>query len=74
MSQTGRLFVPLIPECAVHGQMNYNLARKQYLCHGFDGEGCKHIVNDEDVPMKEIGTFDPDEFDFRYVTEWVPIE
>jgi len=46
------------PDCPTHGKMKLDFARNQYICVGFDGEGCEHIVLAEGVPWKIIGKVD----------------
>lgn len=45
------IYVAPIPECPQHGQMHLRLVTADgqssefaYVCHGFDGEGCDHVV------------------------------
>lgn len=49
------LYVAPIPECPVHGKMHHDFARNQWICHGFDGEGCDHVVRCEDLGWEHIG-------------------
>lgn len=62
----GDLYVAPIPKCPVHGQMSLRLAADigiktedvgfVYVCHGFDGEGCGHLVRVDDQDWQHIGS------------------
>lgn len=36
------------PHCPVHGQMHEDFAFDRWGCHGYDGEGCDHVVTNEE--------------------------
>jgi hypothetical protein len=50
------------PRCPDHGQMHWEppaAADRVYppgrwICHGFDGEGCPHVVAEKDLDWTEI--------------------
>lgn len=56
-----------LPRCPVHGQMHYRsqtkpsgggiqvIVRSEWVCHGWDGEGCEHVVNSDDLPWTPAG-------------------
>jgi hypothetical protein len=33
--------------CRLHGPMRYSHVMCQYICRGFDGEGCERKIQDE---------------------------
>lgn len=45
----GEAFLAVAPKCPVHGKMFESFERDRWVCHGFDGEGCDYIVNNEDI-------------------------
>jgi hypothetical protein len=59
-------FAPL-PRCPEHGQMSRRsetrplsggmslITRTEWICHGWDGEGCDHRVPDEDLDWQPLG-------------------
>lgn len=57
------LYVAPIPKCPEHGQMHLRVAQRPedganifvYICHGFDGEGCDHLVRVSDQDWQHIG-------------------
>lgn len=55
----GPAYIMPEPECPVHGQMRENFARDSWTCAGFDGEGCGHVVRNEDRELMHIGTAGP---------------
>lgn len=42
-----------VPRCPVHGVMRYVFAMCQWVCKGYDGEGCPVIVTDEEMARSE---------------------
>ncbi len=36
------------PRCPTHGQMHHDFATDQWVCQGWDGEGCPHLVTAEE--------------------------
>lgn len=42
-----------LPRCSKHGQMNYDFDSGQWVCHGFDGEGCDYVAPAEWVYLGE---------------------
>lgn len=51
----------IMPEqaCPVHGQMREDFARDSWTCAGWDGEGCDHVVRNEDRELVRIGVAGP---------------
>jgi hypothetical protein len=47
-----------VPECPVHGRMRLDFAMDRWTCPGFDGEGCGHVVNEEDRDYRPLGIVD----------------
>lgn len=47
------------PECPVHGRMREDFARDRWACAGWDGEGCEHVVRNEDRESVYIGIASP---------------
>jgi hypothetical protein len=47
--KSGNGQVALEPSCPVHGRMSLDFARDSWVCHGWDGEGCDHVVRMEDM-------------------------
>jgi hypothetical protein len=55
-----------LPRCPVHGQMHYRaqtrpagggisvIIRSEWICHGWDGEGCDHVVDSDDLPWTPL--------------------
>jgi hypothetical protein len=43
------------PQCPEHGQMRYEPVMSRWTCGGFDGEGCGHVVTDEDIEWQSLG-------------------
>lgn len=55
-SGAGQAYIKSAPRCPVHhGQMREDFAMDQWTCAGWDGEGCDHVVRNEDVPWVHIG-------------------
>lgn len=53
--QTGRIATE--PRCPVHGRMSLDFPVDKWICHGWDGEGCDHVVRMEDmdwIPAENI--------------------
>ncbi len=42
-----------LPRCPVHGQMS--LREGRWVCHGFDGEGCPHVLELDEADWQRIG-------------------
>lgn len=55
----GPAWIAAEPRCPVHGQMREDFARDTWTCAGFDGEGCDHVVRNEDRELVLIGTAGP---------------
>jgi hypothetical protein len=66
-----------VPRCPVHGQMRYRsetvplgggislITRSEWICQGWDGEGCDYVVNHDDLPWQPaVPEWDPDDPDF----------
>jgi hypothetical protein len=66
----GQCWIAPLPRCPVHGQMHYRsqtkpsgppelgiriITRSEWICHGWDGEGCDHVVNSDDLPWTLAG-------------------
>lgn len=57
----GDMYIAVIPQCPHHGKMkwvhpevNGVLAASYWICHGFDGEGCDHVVHEKDMDWTRI--------------------
>lgn len=37
--------------CPVHGPMRLDFPRDSYVCRGFDGEGCRRYLHNEEVEL-----------------------
>jgi hypothetical protein len=69
------LFVAPIPRCPFHGQMSMRLGcdpspgrtafAEAYVCHGYDGEGCDHVVLGADREWTHIGHADRIDIDWE---------
>ncbi len=71
---TGYCQIAPIPRCPVHGQMHYHseliplgggisrIVNTSWICKGWDGEGCDHEVNFDDLDWRLIGTAEEMEF------------
>lgn len=44
----GQVFIQREPRCPTHGQMHFDMPRDQWICRGFDGEGCGYLVTAEE--------------------------
>jgi hypothetical protein len=62
------IYISKFPECPTHGQMNEDLPRDKWICHGYDGEGCDYIVTNEEwyATFRTIGTIDDNSFKWRF--------
>jgi hypothetical protein len=53
----GDMYIATIPQCPTHGKMEWIhpegehgiLLDSYWICHGFDGEGCDHRVEEKDM-------------------------
>lgn len=47
-----------IPRCPEHGRMqpDSDPERDRWVCHGWDGEGCAHVVANADLAWSKVGT------------------
>jgi hypothetical protein len=65
------MFIAKLPRCPTHGQMNEDLPRDLWMCHGYDGEGCNYTVTNEEwhKTFRTIGYIDDGEFGFRWNLE-----
>ena len=73
----GDAYIAVIPDCPTHGTMHrvqakralgngwYVLEAAYWVCHGFDGEGCDHVVDDKDLDWHPMG-----EAEFNWT--WAP--
>lgn len=54
----GTAYIGPLPRCPAHGQMHHDFRSCQWVCPGWDGEGCDYVVTDEEVirDAKPIGT------------------
>jgi hypothetical protein len=55
----GDMWIAPVPKCPVHGQMNFTprgapLDEGTWICHGWDGEGCDHVVRGRDQEWTRI--------------------
>jgi hypothetical protein len=55
----GPIWISPEPRCPVHGQMREDLAASAWTCAGWDGEGCDHVVRNEDREPVLIGIAGP---------------
>jgi hypothetical protein len=67
----GAIHIATIPKCPVHGKMKWIhpvgagdvfASDSYWICHGFDGEGCDHRVEEKDMDWTAI---DAGSFEFR---------
>jgi hypothetical protein len=56
---SGPIYIAAEPRCPVHGQMRENFETDTWTCAGWDGEGCDHVVRNEDREPVHIGTAGP---------------
>jgi hypothetical protein len=63
----GQLYLMPDPVCPAHGQMHQDFAMDQWTCAGWDGEGCDHVVTNEERwrDAKPLGTADPGSFRWK---------
>jgi hypothetical protein len=54
------------PDCPTHGKMKLEFGPNQYICVGFDGEGCEHVVPAEEVPWRILGEIEYNSDWFKY--------
>jgi hypothetical protein len=50
------IWVAPLPRCPAHGGMHYDAPHCQWVCHGWDGEGCDHVVGDDQLAYERAGT------------------
>jgi len=51
-----KIYIAATPICPEHkGLMRHSLSMSRWECRGFDGEGCEHIVTDEEMEWKYLG-------------------
>jgi hypothetical protein len=58
----GDMYIATIPQCPTHGKMKWIhpegehgiLLDSYWICHGFDGEGCDHRVDEKDMDWTAI--------------------
>lgn len=55
------VWVAPLPRCPTHGGMHYDMAGDRWVCHGWDGEGCPHVVTAEELHYERAGTMAPDQ-------------
>lgn len=56
---SGPVYMAAEPRCPVHGQMREEFAMDRWTCAGFDGEGCDHVVRNEDHDLTQIAVAGP---------------
>jgi hypothetical protein len=61
----GDMYIATIPQCPTHGKMKWihpSHDDSYWICHGFDGEGCDHRVEEKDMDWT---AFNAETFRFR---------
>lgn len=56
---SGPVYIAADPRCPVHGQMREDFAADSWTCAGFDGEGCDHVIRNEDRELTQIAIAGP---------------
>jgi hypothetical protein len=50
----------LVVNCEQHGPMRHRVITRQWICAGFDGEGCDTVITDESVAfLRAVGPKSP---------------
>lgn len=59
----GDMFIAPIPQCPTHGKMHWSapdlddgkpLEPGEWICHGFDGEGCDYAITTDEMDWHKV--------------------